>query len=79
MERPLQAVRCSPTGPSVSPQSLTPTLCTQELLQLGEVFFLVSNLPGVRMLSRGREQPRPGPSRTGELTQRKWEDSTGRD
>lgn len=36
VERPLQAVRCSPTGPPVSPQSLTPMLCTQELLQLGE-------------------------------------------
>ena len=33
--------------------------------------LLVANPPGVWMLSRGREQPRPGPSRTGELTQRK--------
>ena len=45
VERPLQVLTCSPTDPP-SPQSLTPTLCTQELLRLGEAFWWVTQVCG---------------------------------
>ena len=72
VERPLQVLMCSPTDPPIPPKPHSHALHPGAAATWGSL--LVGN-PGVWMLSRGREQPRPGPSRTGELTQRKWEEA----